>query len=192
MAVVKQDKKRKVKASKELNSALDTLAKPRKKSNRRLVTEILTRAATHYWAHKRYSCHIEFGIEKWGKRRLDLIALNTKGVLIGCEVKSCAADYRTDNKWKAYLPYVNKMYMVFSEKLYNNEKFMKKAGPELKEHGVGIMVLSEKSGYIYVAKNAKSRDVDPNIVQSMLMRMAWRGGESKRTIPRRRRLYIES
>lgn len=163
----------------------------RKAPGRKITTEILTRAAVHYWAHKRYSCHIEFGIEKWGKKRLDVLTLNTSGLLIGCEVKSCVADYRTDTKWRSYLPYVNKLYMVFSEKLYSNSKFMKKVGPELKQEGVGILVLSEKNGLVYVAKNAKSREVNSDVLQSMLLRMAWRGGESRRTIPRRKRLYIE-
>lgn len=165
-------------------------AGPAEKMSRALVTEILTRAATHYWAHKRYSCHVELGVEAWGKRRIDLIALNTKGQLIGCEVKSCVADYKTDKKWRNYLPYVNKMYMVFSEKLYSNSKFMAKVGPELKAEGVGIMVLSEKSGHIYVAKNAKKSEVQPEVLQAMLLRMAWRGGESRRTLKQRRRLYI--
>lgn len=162
----------------------------RLKPSRSLTTEILTRAATHYLAHKRFSCHIEFGVEAWGKRRLDIIAMNTKGVTIGCEVKSCVADYRTDKKWKAYLPYVNKMYMVFSEELYSKPKFIAKVKPVLKKYGVGIMVLSEGTGYIYVAQNAKVREVDPAVQRSMLVRMAWRGGESRRTIKRRQRLYL--
>jgi len=163
---------------------------PVEKMSRALITEVLTLAATHYWAHKRYSCHVELGVEAWGKRRIDLMAMNTKGLLIGMEVKSCVADYRTDLKWRNYLPYVNKMYMVFSESLFNNKKFMAKAGPELKEEGVGVMVLCERTGHVYVAKNAKKTEVTPEVQHAMLLRMAWRGGASKRTMPRRKRMYL--
>lgn len=159
--------------------------------SRRETTSILTQATVHYLSHKRYSCHIEIGIESWGKKRLDILALNTKGDLIGCEVKSCVADYRSDKKWRTYLPYTNKMYMVFSEALWAKEKFRKKVSKELKEHGVGVLVLSEKSGYIRVAQNAKKRKVDLTIVQALVLRMAWRGGQSRRTIKRRKRLFIE-
>tara|TARA_B100000700_G_scaffold101966_1_gene114981 strand:+ start:29697 stop:30188 length:492 start_codon:yes stop_codon:yes gene_type:complete len=160
--------------------------------SRKHTTATLTQAAVHYLSHKRYSCHIEIGVEAWGKKRLDVLALNTKGDLIGCEVKSCPADYRTDKKWKTYLPYTNRLYMVFSQKLCQNEKFMKKVRPELKEHGVGIMMLSEKTGYVQVKLNAKKRQVDPTVLQELVLRMAWRGGESRRTIKRRKRLYLNN
>lgn len=159
--------------------------------SRKHVTKTLTRAAVYYLSHKRFSCHIELGVESWGKKRLDILALNTKGHLIGCEVKSCAADYNADKKWHTYLPYTNKLYMVFAEKLWNKEKFRKKVSAELKEHGVGVMVLKERSGYVEVVKNAKKREVNPEILQGLIMRMAWRGGKSRRTIKRRKRLFIE-
>lgn len=158
--------------------------------SRKHTTSVLTQAAVYYLSHKRYSCHIELGVESWGKKRLDILALNTKGDLIGCEVKSCAADYKADKKWQTYLPYTNRLYMVFSEALWNKEKFQNKTSKELKEHGVGVMVLSEKSGYIKVVQNAKRREVDGTILQALIMRMAWRGGESRRTLKRRKRLYL--
>lgn len=52
------------------------------KQGRRAVTEALTRAATYYLTHKMFSCHVELGIERWGKYRLDILALNTKGHMI--------------------------------------------------------------------------------------------------------------
>lgn len=159
-------------------------------SSRKEVTKILTQAAVFYLSHKRYSCHIEIGVESWGKKRLDILALNTKGHLVGCEVKSCAADYKADKKWRTYLPYTNQLYMVFTERLWNKEKFRKQVSKELKEHGIGVMVLSERSGYIEVVKNAKKREVDPLILQSLVLRMAWRGGESRRIHKRRKRLFL--
>lgn len=159
--------------------------------SRKHTTSVLTKAAVYYLSHKRYSCHIELGVESWGKKRLDILALNTKGDLIGCEVKSCVADYNADNKWKTYLPYTNRLYMVFTEALWSKPKFQKKVRAELKEHGVGVMILCERSGYIKVALNAKRKEVDPTIVQALILRMAWRGGESKRIHKRRKRLYID-
>lgn len=158
--------------------------------NRKDITSTLTQATVHYLSHKMYSCHKELGVVSWGKLRMDILALNTKGNLIGCEIKSCLSDVRTDRKWKRYIPYTNKMYMVFPDYLLNNSKFKKNIKPQLREHGVGILALSSKSGYIYAASPAKARDIDPQVLQDTILRMAWRGGDSRRTIKRRRRLYI--
>lgn len=166
------------------------MKKAGKKLGRKYTTRILTRAAAHYLIKKRYSCHIELGVQAWGARRVDIMALNTKGHVIGCEVKSCPADYKSDTKWREYLPYVNQMYMIFSQKMWENEKFMLKVRPELKAEGVGIMVLSELSGYVQVRSPAKKRKIDPEIAYAMLLRMAWRGGKSRRTVKRRKRLYL--
>lgn len=159
--------------------------------SRRRTTLILTKAVVHYFSKKRYSSHVELGVEAWGKKRLDVLALNTKGDLVGIEVKSCAADFNADKKWNTYLDYTNRFYFAFSEKTWSKVKFQEKVLAAVKPFGIGILVLSEASGYIEVVKNAKRREVDSTLLQSLILRMAWRGGKSRRTIKQRKRFFIE-
>lgn len=158
---------------------------------RRHTTDILTQAAVHYLAKKMYSCHIELGVEAWGKKRMDILALNTNGDLIGIEAKSCVADYRADKKWQSYLQYANRFYFIFTQDLWEKPKFQQRVKEDIKGHGAGVIILCRLSGYARVVKNAKRRDVHPEIKQALIMKMAWRGGESRRTHKRRKRLYLE-
>lgn len=157
---------------------------------RKNITDILTRAVIFYFAHKTYSCHVEFGVLPWGKRRIDVLALNTKGHYYGVEVKSCCSDYTSDTKWKEYLDYVNQFSFCITEKMWNNEKFRKRITNDTKEYGVGIMVLCSKSGYVRVVQKAKNSKMCPREKTRLVVKMAWRGGECKRNIKRRQRLFI--
>lgn len=159
------------------------------KLSRKETTQKLAKAAMHYFVHKNYSCHYEFGVGKWGKRRLDLLCLNLKGNLVGIEVKSCNADYRADSKWKEYLPFCNKLYLLIPPKMLKS-KFYPQILSDLKPWGVGVMTLGE-NGYIQVVKSAKSRDVDTDVSRNILMKMAWRSGTSKREVKRRQRTVLE-
>lgn len=38
-------------------------------------------------------------------RRVDVMALGADGTFCIAEVKSCAADFRADRKWREYLPF---------------------------------------------------------------------------------------
>jgi hypothetical protein len=48
-------------------------------------------------------------------RRVDVMALDRGGLLTIVEVKSCLADYRSDNKWREYLPYCDAFYFAVAE-----------------------------------------------------------------------------
>ncbi len=157
---------------------------------RKETTGILTEAVSHYLIHKMYAVHREFGVIPWGKRRLDLLAINMKGKLIGIEVKSCKADYTCDSKWMEYLPFVNRMYLCLPPKLVAS-KFYAQILEDIKPYGVGVMTLSPVSGYIRVIKPAKVRNVADDVMLQLLMKMAWRTGTSKRTVKRRKRFKLE-
>lgn len=152
------------------------------------VANTLKQAVVGYYAHLGFSCYEELGVVPWGKRRLDVFALNMKGTYIGVEVKSCLADYATDGKWTEYLEHVNKFYFCFSQRMY--DKHQKRLKADCAEHGAGIMVLCEKSGRIRVVRNATRRTMDKQNKLRLLLKTAWRGGKSKRTHKRRTRLYL--
>ncbi|MBE9552637.1 MAG: MmcB family DNA repair protein [Proteobacteria bacterium] len=63
-------------------------------------------------------------------RRVDVMALDRGGLLTIVEVKTSLADYRSDNKWREYLPYCDAYYFAVAE------NFDRAILPD----GVGIMV----------------------------------------------------
>jgi hypothetical protein len=155
--------------------------------NRREITAALLTAATFYWAKKTYSVHPEFGIERWGKRRLDAVCMNFKSNFVGLEIKSCLADYRTDKKWRNYLPYVNQFYFLFPPSVIESRCF-KEIRAELKAEGAGILQLS--NGKIRCLQKAKWREVPAEIQHNMLVKMAWRTGDCRRNVKRTRRVNV--
>jgi hypothetical protein len=48
-------------------------------------------------------------------RRVDVMALDRGGLLTVVEIKSSLADYRSDNKWREYLPYCDEFYFAVTE-----------------------------------------------------------------------------
>ncbi len=63
-------------------------------------------------------------------RRVDVMALDRGGLLTIVEVKSSLADYRSDNKWREYLPFCDIFYFAVAE------DFDRTVLP----NGVGVMV----------------------------------------------------
>lgn len=147
--------------------------------SRKETTELLTAAAKNYYIKKKFAAFPEFGVGYYGKRRLDLLCMNNKCNFVGIEVKSCKADYTTDSKWREYLKYTNKLYILIPPKLAASA-FFDQIVTDTKPHGVGIMTLTER-GRIYVIQNAKGREVADEVMMKMLIKMAWRNGESVRT-----------
>lgn len=151
------------------------------KENRKEITKRLEHAAVHYLAKKWFSIYREIGVAKRGRLRVDLLAMNTKRYLMVIEQKSCWADYLTDTKWINYLPFSNKMYFLIPESLWLSKG--KKIKKEVKSHGVGVMVCSDK---IRVTVKAKHREVDPDTLLYLLTKMSWKGGIHK--VRRKRKL----
>lgn len=160
--------------------------------NRKEVTKILTDAATYYYVGKLFSVFKEFGVGRRGQRRLDLLCLNTKLDMIGIEVKSCKADYTSDSKWREYLPFTNKLYLMLPPSLVASD-FYQQILSDIKPHGIGVMSLTPY-GNVYVVQNAKYREMDDLLIGRLLVKMAWRGGDSRRNMPatnRRQRFILE-
>lgn len=77
-------------------------------------------------------------------RRVDVMALDRGGMLTVVEVKSSLADYRSDGKWREYLPYCDAFYFAVAE------DFDRSVLPD----GVGIMV-ADRYGAAIVAPSAE-------------------------------------
>lgn len=150
--------------------------------SRKEVTKVLTQAASHYFIQKLYAVFYEFGVGKWGKRRLDLLCLHPNLNVVGVEVKSCKADYTTDKKWMEYLAFTNKLYLMLPPALIASP-FYEKILEDIKPHGVGVMSLTPY-GNVYVVKPAKHREIDDLTTGKLLVKMAWRGGASRRNTPK--------
>lgn len=159
------------------------------KLSRRDVTEKLHEAVKFYYVKMMYSVFREVGILRWGKARIDVLAIDLGARVIGIEVKSCLADYRTDKKWRSYLPYLNRMYMCFPKSVIESRVF-----PEIKAEliaeGVGILTLMD-DGFIKCILGAKHKRMSVVKKFQIYKRLAWREGDSRRNIPRIQRVKYE-
>lgn len=156
---------------------------------RKEVTKALTEAVSHYFVHKLYAVFFEFGVGRRGERRLDVMCLHTGLEVVGIEVKSCRADYAADKKWMEYLAYTNKLYLALPPNMIDSP-FYEKILADIKPHGIGVMTLAP-SGFMMVVKPAKRRDIDDLVIGKLLVKMAWRGGLSRRNVSRRKRIFLE-
>lgn len=149
------------------------------KLSRKQRTEKVTAGVARYYINKKFSIHEEFGVGRRGKYRMDVLAMNMRGHLVCVEVKSCKADYTSDSKWREYLPYCNQMYIAVDHDLY--KEFGQQIARDVKPHGVGLIVVG---GGLTFRVKAKKRDVCPDFALKNFIKMAWRGGESLRTVRR--------
>lgn len=136
----------------------------------------ITRAVTSYLVDRRYSIHPEIGVKN--RRRLDILAVNMKGHVIGCEVKSCIADFRSDKKWREYLPYVNKLYFAFDKVTWDKHKdfLVKTIGNE-----AGIVCVSPNPGKgfnVKIVRACRDTPIANTVFIQTLVKMAWRSGIS--------------
>lgn len=156
-------------------------------ATRRITAGLLKESCVSYLIKRGYSCATELGLNSWGKFRADVIGMNLRADLVIFEVKSSVADYAGDSKWAAYVPFSNRMYFVFTESVF--EKLRTRLAEDLKGTGVGVAVLCEKTGYLRIIVPAKKHKMEGKVKRTLIIRMAWRGGRSKR-IERRKRIYI--
>jgi hypothetical protein len=153
-------------------------------TSRKIVANALRSATIGYFLKKGYSCHSELGLNSWGKLRGDVVSVNLKGHIILSEIKSSKADFISDTKWQQYLPYANKVYFILTPKVFTAVKPIILS--EIKPYGIGILILDETSGYLKSVVPAKNRLMKKKIKRLLTIRMAWRGGISKRNSRRRR------
>lgn len=158
------------------------------KMTRAIIANTLKDAVVSYYAHKNFSCYRELGVVPWGKRRMDVFCINMKGEMIGVEIKSCYQDFNADQKWTEYLEHVNKFYFCVPLSVYDDHKHEFKH--ICKQHKCGLFVLGP-NGYLTNMISASKQKMDKSNKLRLLLKVAWRGGESKRTHKRRKRLFID-
>ena len=74
------------------------------------TTGAVTRGAARLMMDLGYAPLLEVGLPNG--RRADVMALGPKGQVVICEVKSSVEDFRTDRKWREYLPYCDAFYFA--------------------------------------------------------------------------------
>lgn len=146
----------------------------------RLKAKLLRHEVSKYLSKMGFSCHYEVGLNRWGKLRADVLAFNYKRRLIVVEVKSSLVDYKTDKKWRDYLPFSNVMYFAFAHDFPLTDE-IKKA---LKEEGVGILVVNldapkiklYRSGSVKCVQSAARRPMLGEAKRDIVVRIAYRSG----------------
>jgi hypothetical protein len=74
------------------------------------TAEAVVRGVSRLMLHLGETCLNEFTLRTG--RRVDLIALDSKGAFTVIEVKSSVADFRADNKWPEYLDFCDRFYFA--------------------------------------------------------------------------------
>ena len=154
------------------------------------ITSALMQALTYYYVKKTCSVHREVGVVPWGRNRLDALVVDYPGNFTGVEIKSCLADFRSDKKWRSYLPFTNKLYFLFAPSITKSRCYPE-IRAELKAEGVGILVLSETSGRLVCSQKARFRPVSILYKYKMYRKLAWLAGDAKHKIQRTQRVFIK-
>tara|TARA_B100000315_G_C14542481_1_gene571595 strand:- start:11 stop:481 length:471 start_codon:yes stop_codon:yes gene_type:complete len=101
------------------------------KFSRKIIQETL-----RFLSNKGYKTITEFALPN--KKRVDIIALNSKKEILIIEVKSKNNDFKNDKKWKKYLNYCNYFYFAFNKYPKNLKIF----------ENVGIIKINNKKNEI--------------------------------------------
>lgn len=158
-------------------------------ATRREIAEYLKEAAANLFFRYRYSCTYELGVEAWGRRRADVVAVKLNGDIVIVEVKSSVPDFINDKKMKKYLKFCDRFYLCFTPEVWDKIKSKDKYLEHLPKRA-GVIVL-RKDGYAKIVKPCKIKAVDPETRMAMLARLAWRSGDlSKRNRRARVRIFI--
>lgn len=156
---------------------------------RREITQGLVKATNSYLLKKGFAVYNEMAVVKWGRRRVDVIALNLRGEIVVGEVKSSPEDYYSDSKWMTYLEHCNRMHFVFTESVFS--KLKAEIAPVLKQHGVGALLLSPTTGYLYSVLPARRRPMCGTNKKALVFRMAWRNADVSKRTNRRVRIFLD-
>ena len=159
------------KKKKKLKEVSITKAEP--KLTRKEVANVLKKAVARRFIKQRYGVNFELGINKWGKRRADVVALSVQGKITIVEVKSCVQDFVTDSKCDQYLPYANQLYFAFTGSTWEKLKDRVEFPPE-----VGVMTYRKTEG-LKVVKSSKKREIETKNLISIALRLGYRGSKYK-------------
>lgn len=157
-------------------------------SNRKDVTEALTKAAIMHMVRYGFAVYKEIALGRGGTLRADLLCLSFKKKLVVMEIKSSRADLTSDSKWPKYLSLCDQLVFVMTEAMWNKLKDTE----HRPQRGVGILILQESTGHLKSVQFAKTQEIlDDETRDYLILRMAYRAAEfSKRTVKRRTRVYL--
>ena len=94
------------------------------------------------------------------KKRVDIIAINSKKKIIIVEVKSDKSGIKHDKKWKNYLNYCNYFYFACNDKL-KDLNFSKYIG-----------VIQNNSKSIKIIKKSKYKKLQKNKINKLIFKIA--------------------
>jgi hypothetical protein len=131
-----------------------------------------------HWTKRGYSVFVEQGLNRNGRLRADVVAMNLRGHLIITEVKSCKADFTSDSKWPSYRAFADQLYMAWP----------KDFSQELPK-GVGLLIPNTR-GHLSAIRNATNVRVEGAVRKELIIRLAWRAGTFSKRNTRRTRIYL--
>ena len=133
-----------------------------------------------FYARKNFSSLFEIGVVPRGSYQADIVALNMKRHILIIEVKSCWADFQTDNKkgkWRNYLQYCDQFYFAFTLEIW--DKVKDRVLPIIKDSGAGVIVVpSDAKSYrsVRVIKPARKDLLDDDTRLWLLTKLACKAG----------------
>ena len=157
-----------------------------KELGRSEVTARLGAAFEGFYRRKNYSMYEEIGVRAGGSLRADVLAFSMKREVVIAEVKSCWADFNSDNKWRGYLDYCNKLYFVVTTELW--ESHGDQIRERIKGSGAGVYAIDLEQSWkslsanrvrilgVRVVANAKSTPIEPSNLDWLITKLAWSGG----------------
>jgi hypothetical protein len=105
-------------------------------------------------------------LNRTGKFRADVIAVNMKQEIVIVETKSSIADFKNDKKWQNYRNYCNKFFFAMPASVYEKVK-------HLIPKDVGTFVIT--NGYYSIKGRTQIRPIDANVKLDVITRIAFRG-----------------
>lgn len=130
------------------------------------VTDRVTRGVCRMLTELGYETLREFRVGP--NRRVDVIGLNSDGEFVIVEVKSSAADFHSDRKWREYVDFCEKFYFAVAE------DFPHALLPE----ECGLMVADGFGGV--VRRQSPIGSMNGNRKRSQLVRFAMTAGQRLR------------
>ncbi|MBO6506213.1 MAG: MmcB family DNA repair protein [Kordiimonadaceae bacterium] len=127
-------------------------------------TEKVTRGAMRLLQSMGYSSICELPLTNG--RRADLVGVNKSGEVTIVEVKSCLADFRSDQKWQQYLPYSDAFYFAVDEQFPLTVLDEDASLPNV----TGIIIADAFDGE--VIRPAKRQKVHPSRRKTLHLKMA--------------------
>lgn len=79
-------------------------------ADRPTATQAVTRGAIRLLHDMGFSCLTEVSLKT--RRRVDILALDRRGLVTAVEVKSSIEDFTADQKWQEYLPFCDQFFFA--------------------------------------------------------------------------------